>query len=582
MKIKNILLGFAVSCASLLYSCQKEFVADQASDVIVSSTSSLSFNAEGGAKSITITANNTEWKIDNQSHDSWLTAVKEDNNRILLTAPKYDGVEERSTVLTILTAKGKQEFNISQFGSAPILRLEDSSTDFTFKKEAEERVLKVITNSPDWHVTATEDTPWFSWEKDADASTLTLKLKEFLRTDDNATTNRKTVLYISNGSRHLRLDILQRGWAQFGDPFFKFNATREEIIEEETRRGHERKLDYELKLYPVGEEGNKSYIAYSTDGEQTEYMLYRFVYGDNYKKFDNRVFMIAKQGQTFDENDLSAWLEYNKFKKARDKYFESWKPEEERYVRYYREEDDKFRLYNVYNHPRAYVPAPLYRSAYLEYTERSNDLTFETNAITGKVQATVFPTRNSVRLHDVTYQLDQVIAYEQSKGMIPDYDHNLTIRSTYAGVPYATLVFKQAQPNSSDGQLVHVIYRFNYPGATDYDEKGQPTSQATILSHNPALAGTVGSRMDVYQNPDLIYQKRPIGYTGDYTSSLTITFRGYADEKCFDFVRSDESGFSTFVRGDEELVDITPGDKWFTMTFYRSKELVNIINNKNK
>lgn len=575
MNIKHITLALLASVALAGSACQKGFDSEQSSEFVVSDNSALTFEQEGATKSITISAASSDWSIDHSSYDSWIKAVKE-GKKIVITADPYEGLEERTTILNIVMGGSKRSFLISQFGSEPVLRLADDSGEVYFKKTAESRTLNIVSNTASWKTELMGTADWLTWEPSADGKNITLKVREFGRNEPNATTSRKAVLYLSNGTKHLRLDITQRGWAQFGMPFFKRGATRQEIIEEELKRGHNRSMDYERLLYPENEDSDKGYIAFSTDGEQTDLALYRFAWSaqDPFKNFENRAFLIAKKGETFNEGDLKAWFEDNKFKAAPPKHFEPWVSDFERYTRHYQEDDNTFKLFKVYNHARAYVPGGPYLSAVMEYTELPNDFVVQQSLYTGKMQAQNFPVRNAVRLHDTRYKLDDVIAYEQSKGMIPDYDHPFTIASSYPGVRYAVLVFKQQQTNTSPGQLIHVIYRFNYPGATDYDENGKPTNPATILSHDADLAGTVGSRQDIYQDPSLFYDTR-FG-----TTTLSISARGYADEKGYNLVRSDESGFTTLVRGEDELVDITAGENWFTFNFYKSKELVALVNKK--
>lgn len=573
MNIKHITLALLASVALAGSACQKGFDSEHSSEFVVSDNSALTFEQEGATKSITISAASSDWSIDHSSYDSWIKAVKE-GKKIVITADPYEGLEERTTILNIVMGGSKRSFLISQFGSEPVLRLADDSGEVYFKKTAESRTLNIVSNTANWKTELMGTADWLTWEPSADGKNITLKVREFKRDEPNATTSRKAVLYLSNGAKHLRLDITQRGWAQFSMPYFRLGATRQEILDEEGKRQHNRRLDFEQQLWSENPEDPKVYVAFSTDGEQTDLALYRFTDYPQFARFANRAFLVAKKGETFNEDDLKAWFEDNKFKPGRPVHFASYIEEQEKYTRYYQEDDEVFKSFKVYNHPRAWVQASPYRAAYMEYTEIKNDLDLSNNTYTGRPQVNNFPVRNAVRLHDTRYKIDEVIAYERSKGMIPDYDHALTIASNHPGVKYAVLVFKQQQTNTNPGQLLHVIYRFNYPGATDYDENGKPTTPATILSHDPALTGTVGSRQDIYQDPSLFYSTR-FG-----TTTLSISARGYADEKGYNLVRSDESGFTTLVRGEDELVDITAGTNWFTFNFYKSKELVDLVNKK--
>lgn len=576
MKLKNTMLTLLCAGSALLVSCKKDFAREAKTELFVSDATHLNFAKEGSTQSITITAASQAWSIDASSLPQWLRAER-DGSKIRVTASPYDGVEPRSAELIIKLGEGQRSFLVRQLGSAATLALAEGSSELTFKKDAEERSIPLLVNSKDWTVRYLSPAPWLDWTKNEDGTQIILKVKDFLRTDENATSNRKATLFVSNGARHIRLDVLQRGWSQFGEPYFSWGATRELIEAEETKRGHERQVDFEKdNLYPKGQVANKRFMLFSTDGEQTEFAVYHFDDND-LTKFRNKVYLTARAKTTFDQSDIDSWAEFNKFIPARPIKFERWRQPQEKYARYYKADDNTSYLYKIYNHEKAWIPGMPHTSAYMEYTEENNDLVLGTNSRTGQPQLEVLPVRNLVRLHDLSYKLEEVIAYEASKGMVPDYDNPLSIKSTYAGVPYATLLFKQKQKNTADGQLVNVLYRFNYPGATDYDEENKPTVKASLLNHSPELAGTVGTRMDVYQGRDLVFQQF-LTQNYDYGFRVTTAFRKLTDTKCFDFVRGDDTGFTTFVRGKAELLDITPlGADKFTMTFYRSEELVKIV-----
>lgn len=577
MNTRNICLAMLCISSLVATSCSKDFAQGSEESIIVSDVSSLDFAEEGASKSINITATSGTWSIDKGSYASWIS-VRQEGNSIIVTASPNNSGDERHTEISISTESGKRSFLIKQRGASPILSLNGESAEIAFKKEASERSLRLLSNSPDWQVRYLGEAPWLTWERSEDGTAIVLKVKEFLRTDTDATRNRKTTLFVSNGTKHLRLDVLQRGWAQFGEPFFKRGATRDEIIAEELKRGHERQTEYERGLYPNGSDVDKKFLSFSTDGEQTHVMLYEFN-TNNLSQYRNKVYLMAPEKKKFEEEDLKAWLEGNGFVASRPKTFPSYIEVGERYTYHYCPSEESTKAYKVFNHERAFLPgSAYYRCARMEYTEIPNDITLVTSSRDNTLQLENFPVRNLIRLHDVRYKLQEVIAYEKSKGMVPDYDSQLSIKSSYPGVEYATLLFKQAQTNTSDGQLVNVLYRFNYPGATDYDDEYKPTTKADLLSHDPLLAGTIGTRMDVYTRQELVYTKRP-SYTGELSYITNLSFQKASEAMGFDFVRSDNSGFTTLVRGQDELADITPlGDSKFTIMFYRSKELVDIIN----
>lgn len=590
MKTRNLFIAL-FGLSTLFVSCQKDFLTDTPADFVVSSTETLNFAQGGETQNIVITsAGTSDWEIEPGSHEPWVTALK-DGNKIQVTVAPHDGAEERSSRLTIRTSGGKKTFIINQFGTEPVLRLEENVTEFIFKKEAEKRVLHIVTNSDDWRVEALgEAVTWLKWEKTTRPHTLTLDVAAFLREEENATTNRRASIFVSNGSKHIKLEVLQRGWAQFGEPNFLRNftelplLTREEIIAHERSLGHERQQWFEDLLYPQEQPGtDKRFIAFNTDGEQTPLILYAFAYRDGqFATFENKVYFLAKkgetnaQGTTFNKEDLAAWMEFNKYKAARPLVFQPWHGPHERYDRYYMEDDKLFHIYKVYNDAKAFAPGATYCTAVMEYSHMSNYISVGKPYGWAEEQLLSFPTRNLTHLHKA--KLAEIIAYEETQGMEPDYGHDLSIRGTYPGVEYSSLIFKQKVPDSSKkGNLIHVLYRFNSPDALD-GEPGGYQYPSQILSLDPALAGTVGSRRDIYMGKDLAYRERT--YAGNSVLTLNSIFLDRARDKCFDFVRSDESGFASFVRGEDLLVDVSPVNNWLTMEYYRSKKLVDLINSK--
>lgn len=593
MKTQHILFAF-LGLMVLASSCRKEFSEEPSGEFFVSNAETITFKQEGETKTLFITAASTDWNIVDGSYENWITAVK-NGNGILLTAQRHDGAEERRSPITIAMSQGKKTFILNQFGTEPVLRVEENVTEFIFKKEAERRVLHIISNSDDWRVEPLgQSVAWLKWEKSTKPHTLTLDVADFLRNEENATTNRRTSIFISNGSKHIKIDVLQRGWAQFGEPnlprklFDLPYLTREELIAHERSLGHERQMEFENLLWPTEEPGaDKRFLAFSTDGEQTPIVLYPFDYDHTTQKFTqfgNKIYFLAPKGDTnteghrFNEKDLTAWMEFNKYKAARPLVFYPWHGPNERYERYYMEDEEKFHIYKVYNDPKAFTGGMPYHTAVMEYTHMSNYISVGKPVSWADEQLLSFPTRNLTHLHKA--KIDDIIAYEETQGMIPDYSSPLSVLGTYPGVKYSSLLFKQKVPDSSKkGNLIHVLYRFNSPDAMDGDpEVYQYPSQ--ILSLDPALAGTVGSRRDIYMGKDLAYENRMLpDYSGTYSAIHSI-FLDRARDKCFDFVRSDESGFASFVRGEDLLVDISPVNDWLTMEFYRSKQLVDLINNK--
>ncbi|MCI7070505.1 MAG: BACON domain-containing protein [Bacteroides pyogenes] len=552
MNIRNKVFLVLITFSTFV-GCKKDLIESNNTEyVVMSDVKSLDFKQEGETKIIDLMANSHEyWTIDAPS-ETWVKAVKKGNSIEVTTEPNLNS-DDRKMRLTISVVGGKMSFVINQLGTSPFISIEgENSSDFYFKKDGVlSKTIRVKANSTNWSVEPLGQVDWLSWKKDEAGENLILNLKEFKREDIGATTNRKVELFLSNGSKHLKLNVIQNGWAQFGTVICKLNQTRQQIIEAEERRGHKRDLDYDLLFYPCKQAGDKIFMGFNTDGEQTKLAVYTFDYDDK-NKSTNRFYLKAYENKTFNDNDLKAWMDLNKYVKGMPD------PRFPLIIKYFKEDETKTSVYIVNNDSTAKLNGFDYKSANMEYLESSNYMTYDlsNNSID------VFPVRNSCRINDPSYQLKEVIAYEKSQGMIPDFNHELTKKSNDPDVEYASLVFKQESVNSSKGKLIYVIYLFNYRGA-----KSNPANvdNAHMLSDNPALNGTVAMRHDVYQGLDYIYKVRPM-YHLNSTTRLLLENKGYS------FLRDDGNGFATFIRGDEDFVDIYPSTSWFNITFYKNKE----------
>lgn len=105
---KRYLFILLLVLLTLFVSCQKDFLTDTSVEFVVSDTETLNFAQGGQTQSIVISSPGSgSWEIEPDSHESWVTALK-DGNKIQVTVSRYDGAEERSSRLTIRTSGGKK------------------------------------------------------------------------------------------------------------------------------------------------------------------------------------------------------------------------------------------------------------------------------------------------------------------------------------------------------------------------------------------------------------------------------------------------------------------------------------------
>ena len=93
-------------------------------------------------------------------------------------------------------------------------------------------------------------------------------------------------------------------------------------------------------------------------------------------------------------------------------------------------------------------------------------------------------------------------------------------------------------------------------------------------------SGTVGLCQVFYVGPDVFYDRRLEGEPGVYEyyeSSLKRTTRTALEDKGYRFAREDNSGFTTFYRGEEDLVDIRLQNTRTVLSYYQSKHYIELI-----
>lgn len=108
------------------------------------------------------------------------------------------------------------------------------------------------------------------------------------------------------------------------------------------------------------------------------------------------------------------------------------------------------------------------------------------------------------------FKLEEVKAYEAAHGMKPAMNHPQTKLSTVSGYTdlYEFFAFEPETKTNDPGSLQTVVYFFNIPGLVD-PTTGNPRDD---MSHDPALAGTVGFRADFYKDANCAYRITPSWY----------------------------------------------------------------------
>ncbi len=560
MKKRNILLG-VLSLAVLLGSCKKDFIEESTLTSLQSDVNALTFEEDGESQEFKITATDgSAWSIVEGSYEKWVD-IKKVGDKVVVTAKKFNG-GKRTTEFTVVSGNAKKTYLITQYGAGAILELDGVKKNYFFKKDAETIQIQLRTNTNDWTVQTLDSAPWLEWKRDLENKILKLSVKDFKKTDENFRTSRKTSLYISAGNKHLKLNITQTGWIQFGDPiFFPLETLRSKILEEEAKLGHTRDLEYDKKFWPVGDPGDKQYMAVTNSGEQVGMTIYGFDRGVNNERFDGTIFLRPKE-ERFDEDVFREAMVYKGFRVGSLPSYNSFFGKAT--VAYYKEEADNTHIYILYNGDDAKFNNRD-KGPFISCKLASNKLEVENGKMTN------FPVRNTSRMDDPTYKLEQIIAYEESQGMEVDTDSEFTkLNTAYPAVKYATLAFKPKTPSEDDGTLFAVVYSFNYPGVDE-------TGDSRFLSGEPELAGSFGRCYVIYNGRNYSLDRDGGGF-----DILKKGVGRLAREKGYDVLRQEFSwitlwrGLSeTDITQDKEFIDIGAGrvegkDKT-TFDYYRTK-----------
>lgn len=192
-----------------------------------------------------------------------------------------------------------------------------------------------------------------------------------------------------------------------------------------------------------------------------------------------------------------------------------------------------------------------------------------------------FPLRNTSRLYDTSFKLEEVKAYEAAHGMKPAMNHPQTKLSTVSGYTdlYESFAFEPETKTNDPGSLQTVVYFFNIPGLVD-PTTGNPRDD---MSHDPALAGTVGFRADFYKDANCAYRITPSWSDPEWDEFNPRSSTIKAGMKVgFESASVDQTyGVCYFIRETEEVAIMQPqGKDIFTLSFFRSKPLVDSVRKK--
>lgn len=557
--------------------CTKDYITGFAPETfVVSSLNELSFPQEGATQEISFPSGEGGWSIDDRSFDSsWLSVVRQ-GSVLKVTAQVNPNGEERRTELVVSLADGGQKvIPVFQYGTQVSLRIREDKTTLAFTKDGGSEALTIETNGTDWAVTTLGDQePWYSYSIDKQTGKLTFTTLAMAEDDKDAKRSRRKTFYLSSGNKHIEISLMQRGYAQFQQPIpfdFYTPMTEEYILakEQEIQGGVHFAALEDLQTENV----KKRTILMQPTGAQVGYLAY--VLNDQFTTL-KEVYIKARPKEIFDMETLNDWMRDEGYKRRDDV--------KERYMydarAYYKEDADRTSYYRVVNLPNASFAPFIYQplssgsgsettaqGAYMRYTESPNELRVEGGKMTS------FPTYTTM-INNVSFKYDEVVAFEAKRGMVPALEqilpdgtnNDITQRLDIAGVPFAHLLFKQQVPNDDSGQLKYVIYSFNYAEA----------DESLILSREPRLLGTVGKRVEYYMNNELAY--RTSSWMG---TSYIFQLNHLLEEKAYTKLREDiASGYITYTRGEEDLINISPGETRFRVEYMKSKWLIDLSKKK--
>lgn len=561
------ILAFLI-VAMLMSACQKDLILDGTSDVVVDAAETITLKQEGETKVVAFTTLSGKWSVDQGSYDRWLTVEKKDG-KLVVAAQANNLSDERQTQITLNTVSGKYSMAVTQFGTAPYISIEGSNGTAVYNHEAHTAIaLNVITNTDNWRVEQVnkEKNSWLSYEVNLKEHKLLLNLTAINRNSEWAQTSRNEKLFLTNGNKHYLLNVVQNGYVQFQLPVWDFdNFKLDRVVALEGERNNIRDLAFERDfLLPYNVEQEKMYYVFHSPGEQAPHILYSRNY---YTGIINTAWLKAPKGETFKKESLESWLTQNNFKQGN-------KQRNEDETEFYCEENEKTRLLHIYNAVENYswMGGGLFKSACMKYIESPNELRLTDGSISS------FPIGGSQHLNDKKFKLEQIIEFEKKRGMKPDYHNEFNSEQVTTEIQdplckYSKLLFVPENPSNDAGSLAYVIYYFNWQGVTKDDIDAG-------LRGDAEYSGTVGLCQVFYTGGDLFYERKLEGEPGVweyYVTKLRRNVRIALEQKGYGFVREDDSGYVTFYRGEEDLIDMRPQSTRTVISYYKSKHYVDII-----
>lgn len=481
-----IALGFA-ACKSTLPDVEER-------GTLSVSTQEIVIENEGGQKTIEVKASDDNWELTTSSIE-WIE-TKVEGNTITLEIKPNTATQERDAELVIYAPKSKltKTVAVKQFGVSPALHLDQDRV--VFDRKGGEKNVTIVVNGTDWSVTDPNNVPWLTFEKDASGKQINLTAKPVDKEAQNSGASRSTILILSYGTSHSILTVRQDGWQYFPIPFLKPNPTRNEILQHAQEQGYTRDTEYESGWVDLYGDDQKQVMAFRTDAIEGQVIAYYF--DRDYPDELERVVVRAGNGLAFNQDALNEWLTTNGFIKVGESVNSSRGGTD---INYFAPSDEEVKYLTINNYEKYYIlnPDANHRGAMMEISKSSNEpqLNSEGTAFVS------LPLRNTTWIRNPKYKLDEVIKYEAERGMRPDDTDEETVLNTtgkYPEVKYAKLTFvANDEAAVKTGGLYKVAYVFNIPGLKDFSLPNEPHE---FVSLNPAEAGSVAIRYDVYKSAD--------------------------------------------------------------------------------
>lgn len=221
--VMTLTLGFA--------SCKGKDVISDVAELQVSSTS-LSFAAEGGTRSVTVTSSQDDWSAQVQGTAPWLT-VRRQGEQLSLTAAPNMAPEPRTAEVSVRFKDLVRSIKVIQAGLAHYITLDPTEGRITSK--GGEFVVNISTNAPAIEVKLAETYDWLTMEYDEANKRFTLKA-----TENNELGVRVGKVYVTMaGSAPNEFVFTQEGEANIM-PYLKMPVSLSEVVAYEEGRGHQK------------------------------------------------------------------------------------------------------------------------------------------------------------------------------------------------------------------------------------------------------------------------------------------------------------------------------------------------------